>query len=340
MQLNKILTIDALSGLKMLNNESIDCCATSPPYWSLRDYGVDGQIGLEDDFQDYIINLCNIFDEVKRVLKKEGTCWVVLDDTHCSHQGDPNKVGGLEGKRIHDDKNFADSVVMKRKNVFDKDKYNGKNGRGRGGNVPDKSLCLVPFRFAIEMVNRGWSLRNTVIWHKNNSMPESVKDRFTIDFEYVFFFTKNRKYYFEQQFEPCLSEEKRENGCERNRLLNYNSKFNALHKKNGLRYHYRGNTNPDYLNPKGRNKRAVWNINTKPLKESHYAPYPEELVRNMIKAGCPANGIVLDPFIGSGTTACVAKRLGRNFIGFDINPAYVEMARKRIGEVEMPIYCT
>lgn len=175
LEINKIHNINALEGLKQLDSESIDCVITSPPYWALRDYGTEGQIGLEKTFEEYIEKLCNIFDEIKRVLKKSGTCWVNIGDTYASGNSDN----------------------------FDKDKYGGKNGihcgRGRikDGSYSQKSLCLIPERFAIEMVNRGWILRNKIVWYKRNSMPSSVKDRFSNKWEHIFLFVKNKKYYFD-----------------------------------------------------------------------------------------------------------------------------------------------
>lgn len=253
--MNKIIQGNALEVLKTLESESVNCVVTSPPYWSLRDYGTahweggnpncehieetkikdikgdwqrpsrieynkkrqnikqiqenickkcgakrtDKQLGLEITFQEYIIKLCDIFDEIKRVLKKDGTCFVNLGDTYNSHSGDPCKVGGIEGKRARENIDNQFYVDRRLKNIqkgrFDKNKYGGKSGihcgRGRGASIPNKSLCLIPERFAIEMVNRGWILRNKVIWYKKNCMPSSVKDRFTVDFEDVFFFVKS-----------------------------------------------------------------------------------------------------------------------------------------------------
>ena len=184
MEYNKIIQGDTLKVLKTLPDEIINCCVTSPPYWNLRDYNVEGQLGLEPTFQEYITKLCDIFDEVKRVLRKDGTCWVNLGD---SYNG--SKTGNTNGtykNRIDKSKSWANSDSFKKAEQ----------------DIPAKSLCLIPQRFAIEMVNRGWILRNTIIWHKPNCMPSSAKDRFTLDFEYLYFFSKSKKYYFEQQFEP------------------------------------------------------------------------------------------------------------------------------------------
>lgn len=207
---------------------------------------------------------------------------------------------------------------------------------------------MIPFRFAIEMVNRGWILRNAIIWHKPNCMPSSVKDRFTVDFEYLFFFSKSKKYYFKTQHEPV-----KQCSIERlNRAVSNKHKWvkgpdgqtqHTMNKPRPNRNYkrYERSSAPhefkgaDHLvspfDPKkGRNKRCVWTITTKPFKEAHFAVYPEDLVETPIKAGCPEDGVVLDPFSGAGTTLLVAKKLGRNYIGVDINPRYVEMSKNRI----------
>jgi DNA modification methylase len=320
--MNKIIQGDCLSELKKLPDESVDCVITSPPYWALRDYGVEGQLGLEKTFQEYITKLCDIFDETKRILKNSGTCWVNIGDTYYSS----GKTGSGEGEA---GKNSLSVVRHQR--------------RGGKTNLPEKSLCQIPSRFAIEMVNRGWILRNEIIWFKPNCMPSSVKDRFTVDFEKVFFFVKNKKYWFETQYEAHTSLDKRPPGVVRTREYNYETKekkFKSGDKSwktpanRGMRY---GGEIPHTYNRQGRNKRCVWKITTKPFKEAHFAVYPEKLIEPMIKAGCPVGGVVLDPFIGSGTTAVVAKKLKRNWIGTELNPEYIKIAEARIKATENPL---
>jgi DNA modification methylase len=174
--INQILCGDAYQVLRQLPDESIDCAVTSPPYWALRDYGVKGQIGLEPSFRAFITNLCNIFDEVKRVLKKTGTCWVNIGDTYYADHS-----GGNQGKVNPEVTNQLRSIQK----------------RTTSRELPAKSLCQVPARFTIEMSNRGWILRNEIIWWKPNAMPSSAKDRFTVDFEKIFFFVKSNKYWFD-----------------------------------------------------------------------------------------------------------------------------------------------
>ncbi len=322
--LNRIMRGDALGELKKFPDESIDCLVTSPPYWALRDYGVKGQLGLEKNFEEYIAKLCDIFNEVKRVLKNTGTCWVNIGDTYSgSHQGyGKNSLDRLLSKE-NENLGSVKSYLGKYKHAINQAPPSSKTS------VANKSLCLIPFRFAIEMVNRGWILRNTIIWWKPSCMPSSVKDRFTVDFEYLLFFVKNKKYWFEQQYEPL-----KESSLSRAKYNSYSSKTDkgihgGMNLKNQLKVFEK--INKGELT--GRNKRCVWRISTRPFRGSHFAVFPEDLVETPIKAGCPKNGIVLDPFMGSGTTAVVAKKLGRNYLGIELNPKYIEMAKRRIKAV-------
>lgn len=265
---------DALQMLKSLQDECIDMVMTSPPYWALRDYDVAGQLGLESTFQEYINKLCDIFDEVKRVLKKQGTCWVNIGDT-----------------------------------------------------LLNKSLCQIPSRFAIEMTNRGWILRNEIIWHKPNAMPSSANDRFTIDFEKVFFFVKSKKYYFNQS----LEESKNRTDLEYRNTLRKGKNYN--HKEP-----YKNNFPKKFREDGMRNSRSVWTIPTKSFKGAHFAVFPEELCIKPIQSGCPENGIVLDPFMGSGTTLKVALELNRKAMGFELNPKYVKIAEERTKNIDNTLF--
>jgi len=306
--INRIIQGDALKILKTFPGESIDMVMTSPPYWALRDYGMAGQLGLEPTFQEYINKLCDIFDEVKRVLKKEGTCWVVIGDTY---GGSGKGAGGKSKKQLSNKGSY-----------FKKSKESWNFSK-----VPiteqdvSKSLCQIPSRFAIEMANRGWILRNEIIWHKPNCMPSSVKDRFTVDFEKIFFFVKNKKYYFETQYDEATSTDNFTRDRDNTRLNNTPGRT----KMGGLKTNH-------YIK---RNKRCVWEITTKGYSEAHFAVYPEKLCEIPIKAGCPPKGIVLDPFFGSGTTGLVAQNLGRNWIGIELNKDYIKIANKRLAQKPM-----
>lgn len=289
MKVDHIYQGNCLEILKIFSDESIDCVVTSPPYWALRDYGISGQLGLEPTFQEYIDKLVAIFDEVKRVLKKTGTCWVNLGDTYSGE-----KIGNTNGKW---------------------QKINTNSFKKQRQNITAKSLLQIPSRFAIAMTDNGWILRNEIIWYKPNAMPSSAKDRFTNDFEKLFFFTKSKKYYFETQWEKAI--------------IGYNnSKFTT-----GKTFEAHKNTSlKERKESDKRLKRAVWKIPTRPFKEAHFAVFPEKLVEPMIKAGCAIGGVVLDPFMGSGTTGLVAKKLQRHYIGIELNPEYIKIAEKRIGE--------
>ena len=297
----KLYCGDSIEVLKAMASQSVNCCVTSPPYYLLRDYNMAGQLGLEPTIADYIDRLCNVFDEVKRVLRDDGTLWVNLGDTY-----------GGSGKRF-------DYTVKAKTNNF----------------TQPKSLCQIPSRFAIEMCNRGWILRNEIIWHKPNCMPSSAKDRFTVDFEKIFFFVKQQKYWFETQTEPIKTESikrnlrgNNENKYSKEEFMPGGVHANTMSLPRG--YAGYGDLNKIRANHPGRNKRAVWRVTKGYTKEAHFATYPLELIETPIKAGCPVGGIVLDPFFGSGTTAIEALRQNKRYIGIDLNPEYCEIAAKRI----------
>ena len=443
--INKIICGSDLEILPKLPAGSVNCCVTSPPYWGLRDYGVEpviwdgdrefyseslkkfipinckhdfgeydskllhenrqnlnggtlgnpkyrknlhgfgkakagfcskcgawrGSLGLEPTLELYIKHLCDIFDEIKRVLRKDGTCFVNIGDSYGG-----NNSRASDGGRA--------DYGNKREGIFSK--------------ANAKSLCLIPQRFVIEMVNRGWILRNTIIWHKPNCMPSSAKDRFTVDFEYIYFFVKSKKYWFEQQFEEYTAPLDRWGG----------DNLKAVNKSDwdegtGQSTYRDRNMRP---NDQGRNKRAVWTIPTQPFPEAHFAVYPEKLIEPIIKAGCPRyvckkcgkarvkiieykggtigeswhnhskdleegmhqslggldkqgdnpyqrveigytdcgcnagfeGGIIIDPFMGAGTTAVVAKKQGKKYTGIEIKQDYIDMANKRIRKIPETLF--
>ena len=352
-----LLNGDVVEHLKKLQDESIDCIVTSPPYYGLRDYGIDGQIGLEETPEKYVEKMSEVFKELKRVLKKIGTFFLNIGDTY---------GGSMQGYGVKDP------------NMF---------------NIMPKCLLMIPERLAFTLIQDGWILRNKVIWHKPNHMPSSVKDRFSNSWEYVYFFTKSRKYFFDLDSvrEQSLSQGQTRTSPKKMSIgmMSKRDKFPVVY-------------------PLGKNPGDVdfWSITTRGFHEAHFAVFPEKLIERPIKAGCPQwvcskcgrpreriieininknnvpnkwkstyrgkvelegsqtkrsvselfkeslskerktigftkcdcnapfiSGTVLDPFMGSGITGVVAKRLGRNFIGIDIKPEYVEMARRRIEKV-------
>jgi len=233
-----------------------------------------GQLGLEPTLDLYIKHLCDIFNEIKRVLRKDGTCWVNLGDTYAS------TPSGLTNKKAEEWNKKGDGLFSRlyRRNTNDMTSETTWKPTKYEGLI-EKSLSLIPFRFVIEMVNRGWIVRNTIIWHKPNCMPSSVKDRFTVDFEYLFFFVKNKKYYFETQYEPLAESSMKDKRKDKGLVLHKSGKAIMPENPSGMK--------GCSINSNGRNKRAVWSICPQPFKEKHFATYPEELCETPIKAGCP-----------------------------------------------------
>lgn len=338
MRIDNVRIGNCLDVLKEISDESIDCCVTSPPYYGLRDYGtgtwvggdpkcphrrlskhsdktitghkqaelagnvgdaiyhsvcplcgakrVDKQIGLEETPEEYIQKLVDVFSEVKRVLKKDGTLWLNIGDS-----------------------------------------YNGSGNRL--SNCKAKDLIGVPWMLAFALRNDGWYLRQDIIWHKPNPMPEPVKDRCVKSHEYIFLLSKNQHYYFDYEAiqEDCVSAVKEDSHI----------------KFGGNKYGNNGDQKYNYYSGKEwnptdkRNKRDVWSVTTKSVKEAHFATFPEDLIKPCILAGCRAGGVVLDPFFGSGTTGRVSMGLNRHYIGIELNPNYAEIANRRADEVQMTL---
>lgn len=308
--INHIYLENAETGIKNhIPDGVIDCCISSPAYWGLRDYKHDDQLGNEPDFNTYLDRLVAIYDHVYRALKPTGTCFVNLGDTY----------GGGAGTTTKAD--------LERYKENSKQRYLMPNGKAISnslrGTPLNKCLLMIPERFALRMIDRGWVLRNKIIWHKPNQMPSPADDRFTVDFENIYFFTKQDKgYYFEQQLEPL-----KQSSIERNKYeWNSKQRTHSPTEKRGVENRKAGKL----LNEDGKNMRTVWSINTVPFGDAHFATYPEKLVERMIKSGCPVGGIALDPFMGAATTAVVARKLGRNYTGFEINEEYLNLGNDRL----------
>jgi DNA modification methylase len=388
---------DVLAVLRSLPDESINCCVTSPPYWGLRDYGIDpqiwddptagkcahewgeesykvkehdrpdhsgnkllptrgmqptskaaafeigtgsfcglcgawrGSLGLEPTTGLYIVHMVAVFEEVRRCLRKDGTCWVNMGDSYAS-AGGPGWQGkhGARGKRSHTQRRLIKNTVV-------------------AAGIKAKDIVGIPWMVAFALRAAGWWLRQDIIWSKPNPLPESVTDRCTKAHEYVFLLTKSPRYYFNQN---AITEECSENTHLRisqdlaRQVASYRA--NGGGKTNGpMKAVVRGSTakigkredgtkwNKSFresvvLQPVKRNKRSVWEIPSMPFSEAHFATFPEKLVEPCILSGCPPDGVVLDPFLGSGTTGIVAIRLGRKFVGIELKPEYVAMAGRRI----------
>tara|TARA_R110000850_G_scaffold251821_1_gene376981 strand:- start:50 stop:1006 length:957 start_codon:yes stop_codon:yes gene_type:complete len=311
----KILQGNCIDKIKELEDNSIDCVVSSPPYFGLRDYGVDEQFGLEKTYQDYLANTVKVFETFKPKLKDTATIWWNVGDSYnstngfCRNKGKykrPGRDGGSNNKKL-----FKDNVIK------------------------EKDLLMIPNRVAIALQDAGWYIRSEIIWHKPNPMPESVRDRPTSCHEKIWLITKNKKYYYDHEAikEPCTESTKKryKSGWNGNEERDYvNGKQNHFSKYIGTE-----KSKTDAL--KGRNKRNVWTITTKPFKGSHFATFPKDLIEPCIKAGCPEDGIVLDPFGGAGTTGIVASLNNRNSILIELNPEYVKLAKDRI-EKELGLF--
>ena len=300
----RILIGDALTRLRDLPNESVHCCVTSPPYWGLRDYGVEGQIGLEPSQEAYVARIVAVFAEVRRVLRPDGTCWVNLGDSYnaAGRVGHGTRIGYKQG--------------TSRASACGED-----SPRPSAVGLKPKDLVGIPWRVAFALQADGWWLRSDIIWHKPNPMPESVTDRPTKAHEYVFLLTKSERYAYDADAIAEIGTGRNPGNVSHKGTTAYESGDDHHRTKGGL------------LNigaREFRNARSVWTIATQPFRGSHFATMPPALAERCIKAGCPAGGTVLDPFGGAGTTGLVADRLQRNAVLIELSPVYAEMARARI----------
>lgn len=362
MELNKIYCESNLETLSKMSDESIDCVITSPPYWQLRDYGYPEQWGLEPTFNEYLQHLWQMMDEIYRVLKPSGTCWINLGDSYYgSGHGAWSKYDN--GDVSHKDIKFGDGRNTCPVTEWDYSK------------MKPKTLILIPHRFAIGCIDRGWIMRNDCIWAKRNGMPESVTDRFSKKHEYFFFMVKSEKYYFDldaiRDKQKQVSIERLQRGVsETNKWVDgadgqtphnlsqprqntttkipkeQSEKFGSPRARQHRTTRRQGYSNDSIGSPqqdvnggfpvieeKGKNPGSVsdfWDIPTKPSSSKHYASYNDSLLVKPVLAGCPKEGIIYDPFMGTGSTAEVAIRAGRNFIGSEMSKEYCDIANKRL----------
>lgn len=297
---------DCLQSLKPMPDQSVHCCVTSPPYFALRDYGVDGQIGLETNPDEYVAKLVEVFREVRRVLRDDGTLWLNIGDSYAS---------GGRAYRAPDAKD-------------------GKNGSVTGSfrpadpeGIKPKDLIGIPWMLAFALRSDGWYLRQDIIWHKPNPMPESVRDRCTKAHEYVFLLSKSERYFFDSEAMKEPSNGWPIGGAKTRGKTGYASASGAG--KAPQRDSYGGLGGDG----KTRNRRSVWTVATRPYKGAHFATFPPALIEPCILAGCPVGGTVIDPFGGSGTTAGVALAHGRNAILCELNPDYANLVPDRIESI-------
>jgi DNA modification methylase len=302
MKPNTIYEGDCIETMKQWDAGCVQTCITSPPYYGLRDYGHEGQIGLEETPEAFVAKMVEVFREVKRVLRDDGTLWLNLGDSYNGASTNRSGQNGYNDGRTNRSARFS-------------------NGGVEG--LKPKDLIGIPWMVAFALRADGWYLRQDIIWHKPNPMPESVTDRCTKAHEYIFLFSKSQKYYFDASAirEPLANPERtnfqsgsRPNGENKDR----NDNDLSVRSKDAV-----------YEN---RNKRSVWTVTTKPYSGAHFATFPPDLIEPCILAGAPEGGVVLDPFMGSGTTAHTALRAGRQYVGCELNGEYIKLANKRLSQ--------
>jgi len=306
-----IICGDAWRELQKLESGIAQTCITSPPYWGLRDYGMDGQLGLEPTPEEYVVNLVETFRAVKRVLRDDGTLWLVLGDCYSPQS---SHAGGTMYDRFKNSKDWSErSSALKAKSNFGK----------------PKDLVGIPWRVAFALQVDGWYLRSDIIWAKPNPMPESVTDRPTSAHEHIFLLAKSQRYYYD-------ADAIREPAFDWGQRVREQGKWFSPDNDYPLGQHT-GFKDVDFAE-RGRNKRNVWTVATQPYPEAHFAVFPPALIEPCVLAGSAEGDTILDPFLGSGTTAEVALKHSREFIGIELNPEYAKLAEKRLREVEVVMF--
>lgn len=300
-EVNKIYQGDCIELMRSWPDEFVQTCVTSPPYWGLRDYGVEGQLGLEEKPELYVERMVEVFREVKRVLREDGTLWLNIGDSYAGSGKGPE--GNLS---VGEDFRHLER----------------KTKPYRSEEIKPKDLVGIPWMLAFALRADGWYLRSEIIWAKKNCMPESVTDRPSKAHETIFLLAKSDRYFYDID---AIREPHAEVS-----LARVKKAFHAS-KVEGRAVNSREDGDmTDFCHPNGRNKRTVWHVASSPFKDAHFATFPEDLIKPCVLAGAPPLGIVLDPFMGAGTTAFVASSLNRRFIGCELNPAYVKIAERRI----------
>lgn len=340
---------DSLELLKGLPSQSVQTCVTSPPYWGLRDYGEDGQLGLEETPEQFVENLVVLFREVKRVLKDDGTLWLNLGDSYAGSWGNSGSRPELDESGGGQRNKEADYIA---RGGWDERRERPPSSYPHELLKP-KDLVGIPWRTAFALQADGWYLRSDIIWSKPNPMPESVTDRPTKAHEYIFLLSKSRKYYYDHDAikETSITQDERRpyapgqidnrgNGHDRGGGQKRKTDKQRGHSRRHAGFNDRWDSmTKEEQGALGRNKRTVWTVATRPYSGAHFATYPPQLIQPCIEAGSKKGDLVLDPFSGSGTTGMVALGLGRNYVGLELNPEYAELSRKRI-EGDAPMFNT
>lgn len=310
--LNQTHVGDCVDLMKMMVEDGVkvNCIVTSPPYWNLRDYGVEGQIGLEPTLNEWAIKMRAVFHVARDLLTDDGTLWLNLGDSYSSGGRGGNPTEGSSTITGGHANQLASKVSRSRERI---------------SGLPPKNLLGQPWRVAFALQDDGWYLRSDIIWHKLNPMPESTKDRPTKSHEYIFLLSKSEMYYYDADSikEPASE------ATHARLAQNVQNQAGSLRANGGSNRPMKAGGRSNDQTSEFRNKRTVWTLPTEAFKDAHFAVYPPELITPCILAGCPPGGIVLDPFMGSGTTAMVATSLGRQFIGCELNPQYISMHAKR-----------
>jgi DNA modification methylase len=296
--------------IKTLENNSIDCVVSSPPYFGLRDYGVDGQFGLEKTYQDYLANTVKVFETFRPKLKDTATIWWNVGDSYNSSQAGNKTWGNGVGANIH----YKNGSIPKKRNI--------------SKDLKPKDLLMIPNRVAIALQDAGWYIRSEIIWHKPNPMPESVKDRPTSCHEKIWLITKSKKYYYDAD---AIKEDVAQSTKDRDKYKRTSYQKESW-KNEKINYLNPTNTHRNCGNKK--NKRNVWTVTKKPFKDAHFATFPKDLIEPCILAGCPEGGTVLDPFSGAGTTVLVANEHNRKAIGIELNDDYIKIAERRLNDCQ------
>jgi len=290
----------------------VQCCVTSPPYWGLRDYGCAGQIGREKTPQEYVATMVAVFREVRRILKDDGTLWLNLGDSYCN----TDKWGGFSGGKhtVAEDGTIPSAAVRAKRNAID--------------GLKPKDICGIPWRVAFALQADGWWLRQDIIWHKPNPMPESVTDRCTKAHEYIFLMTKSARYFYDAEAisEPAIAG--MDLGLLRGKHANGCKTMIAWHEPS-IKKRQDANVDSRAAGDGFRNKRSVWTVPSAPYSEAHFATFPPNLIKPCILAGSKTGDTILDPFGGSGTTGQVATELGRDAILVELNENYIPLIRAR-----------
>ncbi len=317
--MSTIIVGDCRESLRQIEAGSVRTCITSPPYFGLRDYGHDGQIGLEQTPEEFVTELVEVFRLVRDALADDGTLWLNIGDSYWGGKGASSQAWSQ--------RNQDRDTLTKQQHIIKGGKGETRPTDRKHDTIKPKDLIGIPWRVAFALQADGWYLRSDIIWHKPNPMPESVTDRPTKSHEYLFLLSKSSRYYYDQDAirEPLTESTKKRDKTPRGR-----SQDGGGSAKSMAGYLYTPDLGNMTSNSKGRNKRDVWTIPTKPFKGAHFAVMPEALVEPCILAGSAPGDLVLDPFAGSGTVGVVAKRHGRRFIGTELNPEYAVMAERRI----------